>query len=76
MCSIVEETIQLKCLVHNATIGCYLLDPMAMDVPMVYFHPGKYQLHLHEMVTSQHPVVVVHGMKKEEEWLLIMSFSP
>ena len=64
MCSIVEETIQLKCLVHDATIGRCLLDSMVMDVPTVYFPPGKYQLHLHEMVTSQHPVVVVHGMKK------------
>ena len=55
---------KLKCLVHDATIGRCLLDSMVMDVPTVYFSPGKYQLHLHEMVTSQHPVVVVHGMTK------------
>jgi len=50
--------------VHDATIGWCLLDSMVMDIPMVYFPPGKYQPHLHEMVTSQHPVVVVHGMTK------------
>jgi hypothetical protein len=38
-----RRQLRKKCLVHNTTIGCCLLDPsMVLGLSMVYFLPRKY----------------------------------